>query len=200
MGLTIELALFFLNYPYLLTFLASVFLEESIVFFAFLSGSGFIKFYIVLIFGILGALIGDIFWYALGRSHIILFIRDKCKSSKYISRQYRRTSKLVHSLAGEKMFLSLLFSKFVFGSRILMMIYFGAKKAKFMKYLLYDLVSLIAWTLVLAPIGWLAGKGILLSFDSLSKLRYFIGIGIVFVIAFYLLSEFLARRFLHERD
>ncbi|MEK6848655.1 MAG: hypothetical protein AABX65_03410 [Nanoarchaeota archaeon] len=84
MGIAIDMALFFLNYPYLLTFIASVFLEESIVFFAFLSGSGFIPFYIVLIFGVFGALIGDICWYALGRSHFITFLREKCKKSKYI--------------------------------------------------------------------------------------------------------------------
>lgn len=200
MGLTIDFGLSFLAHPYLITFLVAVFLEEAIIFFSFLSGSGFMPFYAVYIFGILGVIIGDICWYLIGRSSFVAFLREKCKRLKYVRHQYHRTSNLVHKIAENRMFLSLLLSKFVFGSRIFMMLYFGAKKAKFSKYILYDAISIIIWTSILAPIGWLAGRGIVSSFDFISRIRHFATIGILFVIAFYILSEFIVRRFLHEKS
>ncbi len=200
MGFAIDLGLFFLTHPYLITFLAAVFLEESIIFFAFLSGSGLISFYAVYIFGIFGAIIGDICWYFIGKSSLVEFLRQKCKRLKYVKRQYHRTSKLVHRIAGNKIFLSLFFSKFVFGSRILMMLYFGAKKVKFSKYVIYDVISIIIWTSVLAPIGWLAGRGIVSSFGVISRIRHFVTIGIILVLAFYILSEFIVRKLLHEKS
>lgn len=148
----LDLVRIFTENPALLALLGSVFgADVAILSLAFLSGTGVMPFWIILIFSILGFTLVDTFWYFTGKYKILSYnpiLNFSIKSEKYI----QKISK------GKNIFL-LAYSKFVYGTRILTIIYIS-NKVPSGKFLLYNSIfdTILVSFLVIA--GFYSGKGI----------------------------------------
>jgi len=58
------------------------------------------------------------------------------------------------------MFLSLLFIKFLYGTRIMAILYLSMRRMRFLTFLLFNTIGTIIWLVAIILVGWLAGKGV----------------------------------------
>lgn len=132
--------------PILVTLIATIIGGDGVLLsLAFLAGSGFMPLWIVFTFSIIGFFISDSVWY---------FIGHKSKSLKISKRVHKivdRYNKLNH-------FTLFLFSKVIYGTRILTVFYLS-KKLSYKRFVLYAILLNILLVSVLVSIGYYAGKG-----------------------------------------
>jgi membrane-associated protein len=137
-------------HPVLAVFVSSFFSEEIIVFLAILSGRGIINFWIVFCAGILGLLCFD----------SLCFLAGKSKFGKYVEEKFfKEHFKSVGGINKSRAFFYLFVTKFIYGTRIASLMYYGMRKMSYKRFVVYDFVSLVFWACIMLGAGWLAGKG-----------------------------------------
>lgn len=102
-----------------------------------------------------GTLLADVTWFLFGKYLL--------RKSNYEERYKEKYEKLAHTLrhvSKTRPFLALLYIKFLYGTRVLTILYVAWKKVTLQQFLIYDSLGTIIWLCVLIPIGWLAGKGV----------------------------------------
>ncbi|MDP2926191.1 MAG: VTT domain-containing protein [Nanoarchaeota archaeon] len=158
-----ELALLVSLHPYMISFISGVISEELVVFLAILSGRDLLPFWIVLIFGTLGALFLNSLWFLLGKSRFgkkidHYFLKKLKKHKSHIQKLY--------SINRKRNLFYLIGTKFIYGTRNVAAFYYGMKGMGYKKFIVYDSIAMIIWALIMLPAGWLAGNG----FNRLLKL------------------------------
>lgn len=142
------------QYHVLAIFIGSFLFGESVIIAAaFLSGQGQWSPEMVFFVGLLGTVISDSVWYGLGQ----YFLRGP-RWEKY----YQKNERLiigVEKFLGKRPFLLLLFFKFLYGTRILMIVYLSVKKLSYRIFLLFDTLGTMIWLFAMIGIGFLAGRG-----------------------------------------
>ncbi|GEM_PF-6153151 len=96
---------------------------------------------------------------------------------------------IINSISRKKMFLILLASKFIYGSRLITIFYISKKEKSLKKLILYNTLAIIVWILIIAPLIWVIGKSVFVSFDVLRDFRKTIGLAVLFAIAIYVLNR-----------
>ncbi|MDO8467496.1 MAG: hypothetical protein Q7S56_00935 [Nanoarchaeota archaeon] len=173
--------------PFLSSFFAGFISEETLVLAAFMSGNqNLFPFWMVFVFGILGLYVFDLLWFIFSKSHII-----KMKFIKQLPKKNKSFTKIVHSIAGENIFLTLLLSKFIYGARQISMTY-ASSSISLKKFLLYDVVSLILWGAVMLSLGWFAGRGILISMNTLKGLEKGLAYGFFFILFLFIINKIIS--------
>jgi membrane protein DedA with SNARE-associated domain len=147
-----EIALLVQYHPYLITFIVSFISEELLVFLAILSGRGILSLWIVYIVGILAVMIFDSIIFAVGRSKIGKYIEDRFFSEKAMDKKIKFAHK-------KRALVYLIITKFVWGTRIASIFYYSVKGMKYKKFAIYNFISLLIWSSIMLPAGWLAGRG-----------------------------------------
>lgn len=142
---------------FLASFLAPIFTGEvGVIFLAFISAHGPIHFSTVVIFSSLGLIVLDCFWY--------WAIKHPWFEAKYASRlkninYYTKLEKKIENFSHSSDIITLLISKILVGSRILVLSYLSLRKIKFYKFLIYNSIATLLWALIICAFGWFAGKG-----------------------------------------
>jgi len=142
------------GWGYLVLFLGLVLEGEGIVLaFAFLTRLGFFNFYLILPFIFLVEVIGDSFWYWLGRGWgekiiILFFSRER----------FAKIKSHFHNGGGKTVFIS----KFVYSMNKITMITAGSTKMGYKKFISYDLAAVLIWTLLFFTLGYLFGHSFVL--------------------------------------
>ncbi|MEK6895623.1 MAG: hypothetical protein AABX48_03815 [Nanoarchaeota archaeon] len=173
--------------PLLSSFLAGFISEETLILAAFMSGNqNLFPFWKVFVFGILGLYVFDLLWFIFSKSHII-----KMKFVKRLSKKNKSFTKIVHSVAGENIFLTLILSKFIYGTRQISMTYLSAQ-ISYKRFYLYDLLSLTIWGSIILSLSWLAGRGILISMNTLKDLEKGLAYGFFFILFLFLISKIIS--------
>lgn len=145
-----------INYGYWAIFLGSFFFAESVILaVSFLAASGLWPLSAVFFLALAGDLLADLLWYSGGKYSFRFAKFD----SKIFNKAYKTLSGVIDRITRHKPFLALLFIKFLYGTRFLMLIYVARKKVSLKKFLIYDAIGTSIWLAVLLPVGWLAGKG-----------------------------------------
>jgi len=102
-------------------------------------------------------------------------------------------------VTGEKPFLSLLFIKFLYGTRILTIAYLTLKKIRFFTFAIFDAMGTIFWLAVMISIGWLAGKGVANVIPLYNEmLEYSILILVVLILIVKVISLWAKKRLIRE--
>lgn len=155
MELTNEGILQFLNtYQLLAVFAGAFFLGESVILIAFfLTSQGLLVPAEVFAISLIGTVSSDSLWYVLGKQHD----RLEKKSRTYANR-FERIRTLVTSFSHSPARV-LLFIKFFYGTRVLIILYLAATGTPFRTFLLYNSIGTIIWLLVLILLGSLLGIG-----------------------------------------
>jgi undecaprenyl-diphosphatase len=154
------------NFGYFIVFLAS-FLEASPLFGIFIPGQtvvmvagfiaqlGLIDLWYVLAFATLGAILGDLMGYYLGRKYGYSFITSYGKYFLFKKEYFDKTKKLLNHHAGKTLFIG----RFTSLTRAFAPFVAGASKIRFAKFLFFDIVGGIAWAIVFVMIGYIFGEG-----------------------------------------
>lgn len=167
--------------------------ETVIISAAFLAAEGLWSIYTVFWLSLLGTIVSDSLWFFLGKQ---LLTRTK-KWEKYKKKHDTLISKL-QTLAGDRPFLALLFIKFLYGTRILTIIYLSMRKIHFSLFLLFDTIGSLIWLVAIVAIGWLAGKGIVNMVPIFKKFEYALLILAVVLIIFKIGTTWISKKILKK--
>jgi membrane protein DedA with SNARE-associated domain len=144
---------------------------------------GFLK---VFLAGTLGGMVGDSFGYWIGR-----LFHEKAKDYRFYEMAQPRIERLIDKFGG----FAIIISKYIYGIRGAMCLFYGIGKMSFPRFLMLDAISCGSWVLILAGLGYFfsgAITGILGNFQQAGIALFFVvlfGIIIFYVIERYWLSE-----------
>ena len=174
------------DYPIIISFLAGLISGETVIIsLAFLSGNGLFPLWIVFVFTFLGVVITDIAIFFVGR---LKFVHNFHKLWKF-SKAYQKADRFISRLSKENIFLVILYSKFMYGARILTLVYLGLKKAKIRTVLVSLLIIHFFTILIIVSIGWLAGKGFSYVASIYKDIKIAIIVLILLIIFYYFLKK-----------
>ena len=140
---------------YFISFLGGALSEEFVVFFAILSGRGVLPFWVVFVFGSLGALFINFLWFLAGGS-----VFGKRLSNWLLNTEKKiEVNSEINYVNKKKSLIYLIATKFVYGTRSVTAVYYGMKGMSYRRFLIYDSIAILVWASIMVSAGWLAGKG-----------------------------------------
>jgi membrane protein DedA with SNARE-associated domain len=144
---------------------------------------GFLK---VLFFGTLGGMIGDSVGYSIGR-----MFHENAKDYRFYKMAQPRIEKLIDKFGT----FAIIISKYIYGIRVAMCVFYGVGKMPFWRFVALDAISCGLWVGLLAGVGYFfsgAITSIIGDFKQIGIALFFIvmtGIIIFYIIERYWLSE-----------
>ncbi|HEY0429595.1 MAG TPA: DedA family protein [Pyrinomonadaceae bacterium] len=144
---------------------------------------GFFK---VFLAGTLGGMSGDMFGYWVGR-----IFHENAKHYRFYQMAQPRVQKLIDKFGGS----AIIISKYIYGIRVAMCLFYGVGRMPFLRFLMLDAISCSIWVLILAGAGYFfsgAITSVLGNFKQAGIALFFIalvGIVIFYLIEHYWLSE-----------
>jgi len=131
--------------------------ETAVLISFMLSGAGIIPYPTVLLLCILATLAADLFWFLFGS-----IIAKKSKVQVVEAKLAKPIETFLDKKFAGKVFLPLLLFKFFIGTRLLVILYLARKKVSFIRFFIYDLLSvfiyLLALSFVASQLTWLAAS------------------------------------------
>lgn len=130
-----------------------------------------------------GTVLSDTLWYLFGVhflarfAHIRFFKKEREKISVYLDR-----------LVGTRPLTALIMVKFLYGSRIAMILYAAMRGISFFTFSLFNAIGSIIWLLVFIPLGYATGKGVGAAFPYLDAIPTAIGVLIASIILFRIIT------------
>ena len=144
------------------------------------------SFFKVLVAGTLGGMVGDNFGYLIGR-----VCRESVKDYSFYKMTQPRIEKLIDKFGG----FAIIISKYIYGIRVAMCLFYGIGRMPYGRFLLLDAISCSLWALILAGAGYFfsgAITGIIGDFKQIGIWLFFIvmtGVIVFYVVERYWLSE-----------
>jgi membrane protein DedA with SNARE-associated domain len=175
-------------------FAGSFFFGETVVISsAFLAGQNLWSVWNVFWICFLGTIISDTLWFVLGKN-----FNAKIESHEKHGSRYRKVIAKVNKYVGGRIFLALLFIKFLYGTRILTIFYISARKVSFWKFTLFNSLGTIIWLVVIIGAGYLAGKGTANYLGSLSQVKYVALALVAFILLFRVIDKWTEKKVFDE--
>lgn len=140
----------------------------------------------VLFFGTLGGMVGDSFGYMVGR-----IFHEQAKHYRFYQMAQPRIERLIDKFGGS----AIIISKYIYGIRAAMCLFYGVGKMPFVRFVMLDAISCGLWVTVLAGAGYFfsgAITSIIGDFKQIGIALFFIvmcGIIIFYVVERFWLSE-----------
>lgn len=144
---------------------------------------GFFK---VFLAGTLGGMVGDSVGYAVGRT-----FHENAKDYRFYQVAQPRVEKLIEKFGGS----AIIISKYIYGIRVAMCVFYGVGKMPFLRFIGLSGLSCSLWVLLLSGIGYFfsgAVTSMIGDFKQVGFVLFFIvmfGIIVFYVIERYWLSE-----------
>ena len=147
---------FLLAYRLAALFLGSVFLGDTFAIAAgFLVASNIWPFSVVVGVSLIGTLIADTVWFLLGTWVVKQRFWERYET-RYVS-----VDRYIDRAFGENPERSLLVTKFLYGTRILSILYLSLRKTPYLSFMFYNTIGSTALIVVLVTLGWAFGAGVL---------------------------------------
>lgn len=144
----------------------------------------FLKLFIA---GTLGGMLGDCIGYSIGR----LFY-EKAKHYRFYQMAQPRLEKLIDKFGN----FAIIISKYIYGIRVAMCVFYGIGKMPFHRFLILDAISCSIWVLLLGGVGYFFSGAITSIIGDFQQ----IGIALFFVILFAVIIAYAVERYwLSER-
>ena len=140
----------------------------------------------VIIFGTLGGMVGDSVGFAVGR-----IFHENAKDYRFYKIAQPRIERLIDKFGG----FAIIISKYIYGIRAAMCVFYGVGKMPYLRFLMLDAISCSIWVTILASIGYFFSGAItsmIGDFRQIGITIFFIvmaGIIIFYIIERYWLSE-----------
>ena len=158
------------------TFVCMLFMGEPIVLgFAFITAtSGIFNFSEVLVLAYITAIIGELFWFSIGR----FGTSDTLTRTSLISEKSTDFNTLINTFGLYKPIRLLFYSRLISGVAILVIIFLGRRGMSFYTFIRYSFIVNAFWTPIVVFVGYSAGKGYTLALTIFQDVRT------VFLVAF----------------
>lgn len=143
----------------------------------------------VLVAAFLGTVISDSAWFIGGR-----LLRKQLSRWKVLQKQRAQTHQLVQHLTGTRSFIALLFIKFLYGSRIAMIMYVAAQRVPFLTFTVFNSLGTLVWLAVIFPLGYAAGRGLSHALPLVHAMQGAVVVIVMSALVFRLLSLWLTRK------
>jgi membrane protein DedA with SNARE-associated domain len=143
-------------------------------------------FFQVFLAGTLGGMVGDSFGFMIGR-----IFHEKAKDYRFYQMTQPRIERLIDKFGG----FAIIISKYIYGIRSGMCLFYGIGKMPYWRFLILDAISCSTWVLILAGLGYFfsgAITSILGNFKQAGIALFFVvlvGIIVFYVVERYWLSE-----------
>ncbi|HTK38637.1 MAG TPA: DedA family protein, partial [Pyrinomonadaceae bacterium] len=136
----------------------------------------------VLFFGTLGGMVGDSFGYMVGR-----IFHEQAKHYRFYQMAQPRIERLIDKFGGS----AIIISKYIYGIRAAMCLFYGVGKMPFVRFVMLDAISCGLWVTILAGAGYFFSGAITSVIGDFKQ----IGIALFFivmcgVIIFYVVERF----------
>ncbi len=167
-----------ITYQFPAIFLGSVIFGETIILAAaYLAGEGWWSVYTVFWITFSGTILSDSVWFYLGGKLIK-------KSNEWQEKQerYKKLMAFLERVTHGRAFLSLLFIKFMYGTRIITIMYLSIHKLRFRTFLLFNAIGTFFWLLVMVALGWYASIKIGGDIPDIKKFQYGVSALFVFIV------------------
>lgn len=174
---------------YAVFFLCTVEGDITLLISGVLAHSGFFgswSFAKVIFFGTLGGVVGDCFGYAVGR-----IFHENAKDYRFYQVAQPRVEKLIEKFGG----FAIIISKYIYGIRVAMCVFYGVGKMPFWRFLGLSAASCSLWVVMLSSVGYFfsgAITSIIGDFRQIGIALFFIvmfGVIVFYVLERYWLSE-----------
>lgn len=136
----------------------------------------------VFLAGTLGGMVGDCIGYGVGR-----VFHEKAKDYRFYQMAQPRVEKLIDKFGG----FAIIISKYIYGIRAAMCVFYGVGRMPFLRFLFLDAISCGTWVLVLAGTGYFFSGAITSIIGDFQQ----IGIALFFVILSAVVIIFAVERF-----
>ena len=136
-----------------------------------------------------GTVISDTLWFFLGN-----FLQRRFAQSEKFQHKREKAGELFSRLAGTRPFLVLLYIKFLYGSRIAMILYLAAQKVSLPTFTLFNAFGALIWLLVVIPIGIFAAKGTPDALSAFDVLKIGAGVLLASWVTFRFISAWLTKK------
>jgi len=184
------------TYGELASFLGGFFAgEEVIMTLSFLAANGVLPLWKVFLFSFLGILLCDSLFYFIGRSKLVGSLQ-KFEKFAHISKKYEHIILKID----KKGTLNLLFTtKFIFGTRLLTLLYLGFKKVKIAEFLISDFIVGLFWMAIVVSLGWFSGSSFYLVLDIFKNIPLAIAGILILVLAFIGIKTWISKKILKKQ-
>ncbi len=146
---------------------------------SFFGSYSFIK---VLFFGTLGGMVGDSFGYMVGR-----IFHENAKDYRFYQVAQPRVEKLIEKFGGS----AIVISKYIYGIRVAMCVFYGVGKMPFLRFLGLSAISCALWVFVLAGAGYFFSGAITSIIGDYQR----IGIALFFIVMFGVIVFYVIERY-----
>lgn len=140
------------------------------------------SFFKVFLAGTLGGMAGDSVGYAVGR-----IFHENAKDYRFYQMAQPRIERLIDKFGG----FAIVISKYIYGIRAAMCVFYGIGKMPFHRFIVLDAISCGTWALILAGTGYFFSGAITSIIGDFQQ----IGIALFFVILFAVIVIFAVERF-----
>lgn len=163
--------------------------EEIIMTLSFLSAAqNLLPLWQIMIFAPIGVFLSDIIVFSIGRFHLV----HNFHKLETFSKVYMKVDKVIQRIS-KKVFLTLLYTKFMYGARILTLLYLGIRKTNFKKFLISDFLVVAIWIIPITLVGWLGGSGFKLVMTIFKSIQI-----ASITIVLFIIAVFLSRKWMDE--
>ena len=176
-----------LPYAFLVPYLGAVFGgEETILIISVLAAGGAFSFPLLFAMSFLGTVTSDIAWFYFGK-YGMRWLEGRPSIYEKIEQVEQFTVRMTRG----QDFLALLITKFLYGTRLIMIFYLARKRLSFRAFLAYDAAVTGIWALVICSLGWWAGRGVSWAAQVFGDLSSVLGVMVIGFVALYALRIWL---------
>lgn len=140
------------------------------------------SFFKLFLAGTLGGMVGDCIGYGVGR-----IFHENAKDYRF----YQMAQPRIEKLIGKFGKFAIIISKYIYGIRVAMCVFYGIGKMPFLRFLVLDAISCSLWVLLLAGTGYFFSGAITSIIGDFQQ----IGIALFFVILFAVIIIYSIERF-----
>jgi len=148
-----------------------------------------IPLFIALSASLIGTLLGDTIWYLLGVKMI-----GKLKQIKKIEKNYLYLENALNRIFKKKYLLTLIIVKFLYGTRIVTIIYLANNKLKYKKFLIYDIIATIIWIATFTGITYLVSIGFTFILTTFKNIQLAISFVILSIIILNIIQKIITEK------
>ncbi len=177
---------------FVIIFFLMLFAGEPIVLgVSFISSSlHLLSFTQLLIIAYCSSLIGELFWFSLGRSQTMRSFDIR----KYIPALAADVSTFTQKIKMDSPFRQLFYSRFVSGLAIFVILMIGRSGLPLKTFLRYIVVVNAFWTLLIVSLGYLAAKGYSIALTIFTDIKLVFGVCLILLFCLYFLFRYYAQK------
>ncbi|HVS30147.1 MAG TPA: DedA family protein [Thermoanaerobaculia bacterium] len=141
------------RFGYLAVFLGTFLEGEAILVMAgFFAERGYLNIVTVAVVGFLGTYVGHLFWFWLGRAHGIKLMDRFPRMKQHFGKSIRMFERYGAA--------AILLTQWIYGLRITCAVIVGISRISLIKFLIYQALSCLIWTVAITALGYYFGAAI----------------------------------------